>query len=63
MTISDSELVQRVRQGNRQAYAVLVRRYEVTVRAATIAILGDTQAAEAAAQAAFLVDITLYVLS
>lgn len=51
---SDAELVQQVLQEDRQAYALLVRRYEAPVRAATIAILGDTHAAEDAAQEAFL---------
>lgn len=51
---SDSELVETVLAGNREAYAALVRRYERSVVAVAWRVLGDREAAEEAAQDAFV---------
>lgn len=51
---SDSELVETVLAGDRGAYAALVRRYERTVTAVAWRVLGDREAAEEAAQDAFV---------
>lgn len=51
---SDAELVNLVRNGDRTAYAVLVERYERSVRAVTWGVLADRHAAEDAVQEAFL---------
>jgi RNA polymerase sigma-70 factor (ECF subfamily) len=52
--LSDDELIDRVKRGDRQAYEALVRRYQdVAFRTAWI-IMRETQDAEDATQAAFL---------
>ena len=52
--LSDAELVRAVLEGERSAYATLVRRYERAAMATATAVLGDRHAAEDAAQEAFL---------
>ena len=51
---SDSELVNAVLDGEREAYAVLVARYERAVRATALAVLRDHHAAQDVAQEAFV---------
>ena len=51
---SDAELVDMVLNGNQDAFAVLIRRYEGAVRAVATQVLGDLHAAEDAAQEAFV---------
>lgn len=51
---TDEELVERVRGGDDEAYAQLVRRYERLVRAAVQNLVRDLHAAEDAAQETFL---------
>jgi len=50
----DRQLVQRVLAGDRQAFAVLVERYEHAVFAAALKVLEDRQSAEDAAQNALV---------
>lgn len=54
MTQSDAELVGAVLDGDRGAFAYLVRRYEAPVRAVGMNILANTDAADDAAQEAFI---------
>jgi len=51
---SDGELVHAVLGGDRKAFALLVRRYEQSVRAAAMSVLRDTHLAQDAAQDAFV---------
>lgn len=51
---SDAELVHAALAGDREAFAVLVRRYERAVRATTLGVLGEHHAALDAAQDAFV---------
>ena len=51
---SDAELVRAVLGGERRAFAELVRRYEAPVRAVGMNILGNRDAADDAAQEAFI---------
>ncbi|MEX2141302.1 MAG: sigma-70 family RNA polymerase sigma factor [Pirellulales bacterium] len=51
---SDAELVERVQHGDRDAYALLVRRYERLVRAAVRNVVRDRHVAEDIAQESFL---------
>jgi RNA polymerase sigma-70 factor (ECF subfamily) len=51
---TDEQLVERVRGGDDEAYAQLVRRYERLVRAAVQNLVRDLHAAEDAAQETFL---------
>jgi DNA-directed RNA polymerase specialized sigma24 family protein len=51
--LSDGELVDAVRRGDRDAFAVLVARYECAVRAVATSVLRDTHAAQDVAQEAF----------
>ncbi len=51
---SDGELISAVLGGDRKAFAILVRRYEQSVRAATSSILRDAHLAQDAAQEAFV---------
>ena len=51
---SDSELVNAVLSGQKDAFAELVGRYERSVRAAAMDVLGDHIAAQDAAQEAFV---------
>lgn len=55
MTRSDQELVEAVLGGDRAAYAALVRRYERAARATALRVLGDADAAQDAAQEAFVI--------
>ena len=52
---SDAELVIAAREGNREAFGRLLRRYEGAVRATALQVLGDYHAADDAAQEAFLI--------
>ncbi len=52
---SDAELVAAIRNGRREDYAELVRRYERAVLATAMSVLGDRQDGEDAAQEAFLI--------
>lgn len=54
MVQSDAQLVQDVLAGGKAAYALLVRRYERPVRAAAMRILHHADAADDAAQEAFV---------
>ena len=54
MTQSDAQLVQDTLEGNRQAFAVLVARYERSVRAAAMSIVKSSHAADDIAQDAFV---------
>lgn len=49
----DDEAVRRVREGDRDAYAVIVRRYEAPIRRFCHRMLGEPHRAEDAAQEAF----------
>ena len=51
---SDADLVTAVCRGDKQAYAELVSRYEHSVRAAAIAVLGDRHLADDVVQEAFI---------
>ena len=51
---SDAELVKAVLDGERDAFAVLVKRYERPVRAVAMNVLGDHTSAQDAAQDAFV---------
>ncbi|WP_111979470.1 RNA polymerase sigma factor [Algibacillus agarilyticus] len=53
-TIADAEIVLKVRQGDVQAYALLVKRYEPSVRACLRVRLANTHEAEDLAQEAFI---------
>lgn len=53
--LTDAELVKAVLAGNQAAYGDLIRRYERSVRAAALAVLGDFHAAEDATQETFVV--------
>jgi RNA polymerase sigma-70 factor (ECF subfamily) len=52
---SDAELVDAVLEGDRLAYADLVRRYERPVRAVAFRVLGDLDTAKDVAQDAFVI--------
>jgi RNA polymerase sigma factor (sigma-70 family) len=52
--IPDAAVVERVLDGDREAYAVLVERYQRSAHAVAIGILRDFQAAEDATQEAFV---------
>ncbi len=54
MTQSDAQLVQEVLDGSKQAFALLVSRYERSVRAAATRIVQSTHAADDIAQEAFV---------
>jgi len=54
LTQSDAELVELVLDGDGAAFAQLVRRYEAPVRAVGLNTLGNTDAADDAAQEAFI---------
>ncbi len=54
MTQSDAKLVQETLDGDRQAFALLVRRYERSVRAAAIGIVKLSHTADDIAQDAFV---------
>jgi RNA polymerase sigma-70 factor (ECF subfamily) len=51
---SDAELVNAVLNGQKEAFSVLVRRYERPVRAVAVNLLGDRASAQDAAQEAFV---------
>jgi RNA polymerase sigma-70 factor (ECF subfamily) len=51
---SDGELIDAVVGGDRKAFAILVKRYERSVRAVTISVLRDRHLAQDAAQEAFV---------
>jgi len=51
---SDAELVNAVLNGNKQAFGVLVKRYERPVRAAALDVLGDYHSATDVSQDAFV---------
>ncbi len=51
---SDAELVTAARDGDREAFGELVRRYERAVRATALGVLGNYHAADDAAQEAFV---------
>lgn len=52
--IEDRELVERVRAGEKEAYAALVRRHQDKVRGLCLSMLGSLSAAEDAAQDVFV---------
>lgn len=54
MTQSDAQLVQETLAGNKEAFAVLIRRYERSVRAAAISIVKSSHTADDIAQDAFV---------
>jgi RNA polymerase sigma-70 factor (ECF subfamily) len=54
VTQSDAQLVQETLAGNKEAFAVLVRRYERSVRAAAISIVKSSHTADDIAQEAFV---------
>ena len=54
MTQSDAELVQEILAGDKEAFALLVARYERSVRAASISIVKSTHVADDIAQDAFV---------
>ncbi len=54
MTQSDAQLVQEVLAGHNAAFALLVRRYERSVRAAALSIVKKPHAADDIAQEAFV---------
>ncbi|MHC4906061.1 MAG: RNA polymerase sigma factor [Planctomycetota bacterium] len=54
MTQSDAELVQEVLDGNNEVYALLVARYERSVRAVAISIVKSSHTADDIAQEAFV---------
>ena len=54
MTQSDAELVQETLAGNKQAFALLVRRHERSVRATATYVVKSTHAADDIAQEAFV---------
>lgn len=51
---SDGELINAVLSGNGKAFAILVERYEQSVRAVTLSVLRDAHLAQDAAQDAFV---------
>jgi RNA polymerase sigma-70 factor, ECF subfamily len=51
---SDGELIHAVLGGNRKAFAILVQRYEPSVRAVAVSVLRDGHLAQDAAQEAFV---------
>jgi len=51
---TDAELVKAVLNGEKQAFAVLVKRYERTVRAVALGVLGDHHSAADVSQDAFV---------
>jgi RNA polymerase sigma factor (sigma-70 family) len=51
---SDSELVNAVLDGNKEAFAILVKRYERPVRAVALAVVGDHHLATDVSQDAFV---------
>jgi RNA polymerase sigma-70 factor (ECF subfamily) len=51
---SDAQIVRQVRAGDRQAYGILVERYERMVRAAALVLCGNHHVAEDAAQETFV---------
>jgi RNA polymerase sigma-70 factor (ECF subfamily) len=53
-TLSDSKLVEAVLNGDRQAYGCLFERYERSVQAVALAILGDYHAAQDVVQESFV---------
>lgn len=53
-TVSDSRLVEEIRQGDRSAFGELVRRYEKKLIRTIYRMVGDTETAEDLAQDAFL---------
>ena len=53
-TVSDSRLVEEIRQGDRSAYGELVRRYEKKLIRTIFRMVGNTETAEDLAQDAFL---------
>ena len=54
MVRTDTELVQAVLDGEKQAFAVLVKRYERPVRAVALDVLGDYHSAADVSQEAFV---------
>jgi RNA polymerase sigma factor (sigma-70 family) len=54
VTQSDAELVEEILAGDNEAYALLVRRYERSVRAKAISIVRSSHAADDVAQEAFV---------
>ncbi len=54
MTGEDSEIIQQVKNGNRNAYAELIRKYEARVRGYAGMMLADATQAEDAAQEIFI---------
>lgn len=54
---SDAQIVRQVRAGNRQAYGILVARYERLVRATAMRLTGDRHAAEDVSQEAFILGL------
>ncbi|MFH1723997.1 MAG: sigma-70 family RNA polymerase sigma factor [Elusimicrobiota bacterium] len=52
--LQDTDIIRRVRSGERQAYAELVRKYQGKVRRLCASILSDTSRAEDAAQEVFI---------
>ena len=54
MTQSDAQLVQEIVAGNKQAFALLVARYERSVRATALSIVKKPNAADDVAQEAFV---------
>lgn len=51
---TDAEVVRAVLKGQKQAFAVLVKRYERSVRAVAINVLGDHESVQDTAQEAFI---------
>ncbi len=51
---SDGELIEAVLGGDRRAFAILIKRYEQSVRAVTLSVLRDAHLAQDAAQDAFV---------
>src|SRR4051812_8966219 len=51
---ADADVIQRVRRGDVQAYGVLVARYERSVLAAVLPVIGDRHAAEDVVQDVFV---------
>ena len=51
---TDAELVNAVLNGEKQAFAILVKRYERPVRAVALDVLGDFHSATDTAQDAFV---------
>lgn len=55
---SDAEIVRQVRDGNRQAYGVLIERYQRLVQATAMRFTGDRHAAEDVSQETFIFGLT-----